>query len=179
MRFVTVRCRNLLVGLSMSALLAGCGAVNHTATFAPEFTPNATTLVSVGTVTDSADPLKRSDIPADFSPSAELKSRLETKLAANGLAAATDPPGMIVLIPTIIDYDPGNAGLRWIAPGAGGTVLTVKCEIQQNGVHMGEIDSRRTIVFGGLYTIGEWKDIFGPVTDDIVDALKVKIKQGT
>jgi hypothetical protein len=43
---------------------------------------------------------------------------------------------------------------------------------------MGKINIRRTIEFGGVYTIGQWEAIFGPVAGDIVDALREKVRQG-
>ena len=177
MRFVSKFCMTLVAGLSASILLASCGATNHFATYTPQFVPKPASRFSVGAVVDSSDPLKRSGIPADFNPSAELKSQLEKKLAASGLAADAGASDVIVLLPTISDYDPGNAAVRWLAPGAGATVLTVKCNIQQGGVDMGKINIRRTIEFGGLYTIGQWSAIFGPVASDIVDALQDKIRQ--
>ena len=168
----------LFAALSGLMLLAGCGPASQLATYQPQFAPSATARVGVGTVTDSADRAKRSDIPADFVPSAELKSQLEQKLADHQLAGDANAPGAIVLIPTITDYDPGNAAVRWIAPGAGGTVLNVTCVVQQGGVAMGPINIQRAINFGGLYTIGDWKSIFGAVADDIVDQLQKKMQIG-
>ena len=55
--------------------------------FAPDFTPISTSRVSIGEVIDKSEPLKRSDVPADFSPAAELRAQLENRLTAKGLAA--------------------------------------------------------------------------------------------
>ena len=165
--------------IGCALLLAGCvGAANHFATYTPQFMPTPASRYSVGTVVNSSDPLKRSDVPADFDPSAELRLQLERQISANGLAYDTNAPDAIILMATITDYDPGNAGLRWLSPGAGATILTVKCDLRQNGVDAGTIRVRRTTETGGLYSVGQWKTIFQPVAGDIVDALKQKIRQG-
>ena len=168
----------LFAALSGLMLLTGCGPASQLATYQPQFAPSATARVSVGTVTDSADRAKRSDVPADFAPSAELKLRLEQTLADRQLAGDANAPDAVVLVPTITDYDPGNAAVRWIAPGAGATVLNVTCAVQQGGVAMGTINIQRSVNFGGLYTIGDWKSIFGSVADDIVDQLQKKMQKG-
>ncbi len=164
------------VGL-VSIVLAGCGETNHIATFTPQFSPSAASRFTVGDVIDSSDRLKQSDLPPDFDPSAELKTQIEQHLAASGIVADGSTVNVITLVPTIVDYEPGNAFQRWLAPGAGTTKLTVKVDLEQGGESLGIIRARRTIEMGGIYTIGDWRSIFGPVAGDVVDELQKKLGQ--
>jgi len=177
-RFQIKTCTGVLTWLFVLTLLAGCGATAHFASYDPHFGPTVASRFRVGTIIDSSDPLKRGDLPPTFNPSTELKTNLEAKLTGGGLIVDATSPDTIALIPTITDYDPGNAALRWLAPGAGSTVLTVRCDIQQHGVSVGKINVRRTVEFGGVYSIGQWSIIFGRVAGDIVDKLKDKVAQG-
>jgi hypothetical protein len=170
----------LFVLIFVSVLLTGCGATNHFAAFVPQFMPAPGSRVRVDKIIYAGRPLDRAEVPAGFTPASELKFQIESKLAAADLAAAPDSPDTIILTPTITAYEPGSAGLRWVSNGAtGATELTVKCIIQQNGIDVGKINIRRTIEFGGLYTIGQWKIIYSAVAGDIVDALKKKIRPDT
>ena len=167
----------ILAWLFVLTLLSSCGETAHFASYDAQFGPTAASRFRVGTVIDSSDPLKRGDLSPTFNPSTELKAQLEAKLVSAGLVVDAAFPDSITLIPTITDYDPGNAALRWLAPGAGSTVLTVRCDIQQHGVSVGKINVRRTVEFGGVYSIGQWSIIFGRVADDIVDKLKDRVAQ--
>jgi hypothetical protein len=40
---------------------------------------------------------------------------------------------------------------------------------------VGTVRVRRTVSFGGAYTSGAWRSIFGSVADDIVSELRSKI----
>ncbi len=74
----------------------------------------------------------------------------------------------------IQDYEMGNAFKRWLLPGYGSTILKVLCELNDDvkGVNIDKFEHKRSIVVGGLYTVGGWKTIFQMVAKDIAFDLK-------
>ncbi|MDR2368860.1 MAG: DUF4410 domain-containing protein [Deltaproteobacteria bacterium] len=93
-----------------------------------------------------------------------LKKALEAK-GAQG-------EGQWLINVDITEYAPGNAFARWLMPGAGATVLGVVAHIvNQEGVAAARIPIRRSIGFGGGYTIGAWEYVFDEVAEAIVETL--------
>jgi hypothetical protein len=180
MRMLITRrfCSGILV-LVAALLTGGCfGGRAHFSTFAPSFEPRPEMLATVGQVIDGRPEDMRGDVPSDFDPTAELREQLQAQLAERGLSARSDAPTVLILTPTITDYQPGNAFLRWIAPGAGATVLRVSCKVEQDGIEVGTIRVRRAVECCGGYSIGQWKFVFADVAADVIDELKKKIRPG-
>ena len=75
----------------------------------------------------------------------------------------------------IAEYNPENAFKRWLLPGWGSTVLMIECDLMDANELIGSVKARRSIVIGGGYTIGDWKDIFGEVSKDVATNLRKKI----
>lgn len=72
----------------------------------------------------------------------------------------------------IVEYEPGNAFVRWLLPGAGATKLKVVASIiNENAQQAAKIAVERSIGFGGGYTIGAWKYVFDEVAREIVGTL--------
>lgn len=80
----------------------------------------------------------------------------------------------------IVEYRPGNAFQRWLAPGYGSTVLGVEGTLRETdtGALAATFRHERSVHFGGAYTIGAWATIFDQVAEDIARDLKVRIEQG-
>ena len=78
----------------------------------------------------------------------------------------------------ILDYIKGSAFGRWLSPGMGKTLLEVQCVIteSESGTNVGKVKVLRTVDFGGLYSVGQWKVIFHTVAKDLVGELKTKLK---
>lgn len=75
----------------------------------------------------------------------------------------------------LIEYQKGDAFKRWLLPGWGATVVSLKAEFKdESGKTLGTIDCHRTVEAGGAYTIGAWKTIFDDVADDILQQFKEK-----
>ena len=154
----------------------GCGATSHHAQFDSAFAPKPGTSVRVGTIVDAAPKDKRGS-KKDLDLTDQLRTELHKKLAKAGLdASVTEGDGEIVLNSRILDYDPGNAFGRWLVPGSGSTILSVECELEEEGQSVGAIRAMRTVSSGGAYSIGQWKTVFANVAEDIVKELKMKLK---
>jgi hypothetical protein len=84
----------------------------------------------------------------------------------------------LIINTKIVEYDEGDAFKRWLLPGWGSTVLSLHCELKdsQSGSIVGNADARRTVSFGGAYTIGAWKTIFASVAKDVVNALRTQMQ---
>lgn len=117
----------------------------------------------------------------DFDPTTLLRGSLEEALGEQDL---TPPAGFagdhFVLSLRITEYRPGNAFKRWLAPGYGSTILAVRGALRdtRSGALAASVVHRRSVHFGGAYTIGAWKTIFSAVADDVAHDLRVRIEQG-
>ena len=150
------------------------------ATFTPGVKLSPDTHFVVGTIQDNkSQPGRAAD---KFDPDAELKANLEVELVKSGLQGQTDTSGVIVLLPTIAVYSPGNALVRMstLDTADSATVLVVRCKLLRNGAQIGTVNVRRTVesfsIASGIASIGQWKIIFHTVAKDIVKELKTKIQ---
>ncbi len=162
--------------LVMFALVvSGCGAVSHQAQFEPNYVPKADTRIEVGPVTNETGKTFDVDIPKMFTDA--LTERLtDDQLLWNG---ASQDVTHLVITTKIIDYDQGDAFKRWLLPGWGSTVLSMHCELKESasGKLVGSVDARRTVSFGGAYTIGAWRTIFASVAKDVVGELRSQMQK--
>jgi len=76
----------------------------------------------------------------------------------------------------ILDYDMGSAFKRWLIPGYGSTVLGVHTDVidVDTGQKVSELEHRKTVAGGGLYSVGAWKTIFNTVATDIATDIERK-----
>jgi hypothetical protein len=74
----------------------------------------------------------------------------------------------------LVEYDEGDAFKRWLLPGWGSRVLSLHCGLRDtaSGKMVRTADARRTVSFGGAYTIGAWKTNFASVAKDVVSDLR-------
>ena len=109
-----------------------------------------------------------------------LREAAQAALQGERLASAGSPAASFVLDLDITEYRPGNAFQRWLLPGWGSTVLGVRGALldKQSATLAAAIDHKRSVHFGGLYTIGAWERIFASVAEDIANDLKIKIERG-
>jgi uncharacterized lipoprotein YajG len=79
----------------------------------------------------------------------------------------------------IVEYEPGSAFKRWIAPGYGSTILRVEGDLidARDASVAGKVDHERSVAFGGAYTIGAWERIFDSVADDIMEDLRRRVER--
>ena len=166
--------------LTMTVLvfaLAGCGTktVYIANPSSESVEPNAH--FSVGEVKDSSGFMFEADDDDAFDLKDAMRSSLQDKLTA------TNPIGdssRYIVAVDILDYAPGNAALRWLAPGAGETKLSVEAEIKaEDGKSLATIQTARSIAFGGGFTIGAWKYVFDTVAEEIVEVIRNPEKRKT
>jgi hypothetical protein len=163
----------LLMVLSLAA--SGCGAVSHQAQFEASYAPKADTRIEVGPVTNETGKTFDVDIPKMFTDALTEQLTDDQLLWGGG----SQDVSHLVITTKIIDYDEGNAFKRWMLPGWGSTVLSMHCELKDStsGKLVGSVDARRTVSFGGGYTIGAWRTIFASVAKDVVGELRSQMQK--
>lgn len=158
-----------ILGCLVLLLLTACGTVQHTVKLNDAFAPPANTLVAVGPVTN------QSGHKFEVSPEQMLSDALTKTLRSEKLLWSEGQGSKLVLDSTIVEYEEGNAFKRWLLSGWGSTVLTVRGNLRDGEKIVGSVDARRTVSFGGLYTVGAWESVFGSIAEDIVSDLRTKI----
>lgn len=166
----------LWVTVLLGLVLSGCGAVSHEATLLSKYVLEPGSRIEVGKVTDATGQVPKVD---DQVVNIEqlLTDALTEKLRREDLLWAGGPDRKLVLITKIVEYEPGDAFKRWLLPGWGSTVVSVECELRDANELVGTVRARRTVSFGGGYTIGAWRTIFASVADDVVSELQSKIRK--
>ncbi|MCX8049868.1 MAG: DUF4410 domain-containing protein [Methylohalobius sp.] len=156
------------VGIVLFLGLVGCGSVRHEFKLTEGYRPPASATVTVGQVRDLTRKYP------DIDPPQRLKDALVEALKEEGLLGTEGRP--LVLDAEIVEYEPGSAFKRWLLPGYGATILTVRAQLKDQDAVVGTAEARRTVSFGGGYSIGAWKGIFQDVAEDLVQDLKGKIR---
>jgi uncharacterized lipoprotein YajG len=155
--------------------LWGCATTPDTSDIKSGKLPKPGAKVAVGRVTNSSGESFEFDVESTLQ-NALVSALKENKIYSDGLNKA---PEFIISL-DIIEYRPGNAFKRWLLPGYGSTVLSVRGNIKDvnDKSLIASIEHQRSVVAGGAYSIGAWKYIFPSVANDIAKDLKVKIEQG-
>ena len=161
---------SVLGGLGL-LVLSACGTVEHKLNLMSSYTPDSTTGVEVGKVTNETGKTFETELKVEDM----LRQALTEKLKAENLAWNGGMQKKLVLDSKILDYDEGNAFKRWLLPGWGATVLTIQSDLRQDGQLVGTVDAKRTVSAGGGYTIGAWKTVFDSLAGDVVEDLRSKI----
>ena len=157
--------------IAILCLLSACGTVEHKLTLVDNFSPDLTTGVEVGKVTNETGKTFGPEINVEDM----LRRALTEKLTADYLLSNNTTQNKLVLDSKILDYDEGNAFKRWLLPGWGATVLTIQSDLRKDGQLVGTVDAKRTVSAGGGYTIGAWKTIFDNLASDVVEDLRAKV----
>jgi hypothetical protein len=151
-------------------IFTGCGTIKVAGDFkgmnlAPE------TKVEVGKIVNQGNAKEFDDEVQQI-----CKNSLINKFQKEKILWASDTGGIKAILDIyLIEYQKGDAFKRWLLPGWGATVVTLKAEFKdEKGNTLGIIDCHRTVEAGGGYTIGAWKTIFNDVADDIYEQFKEK-----
>ena len=139
--------RFILAIIAMCAILVGCGTkVEYTPLQEAESVNPAGTF-SIGEITDTSGFKFPPDEKDVFVLTDAMRDALKAELEKRN---AFSTPGDYVLHINIVDYQPGNAFLRWLAPGAGKTELGIICTVTDtSGKELAKIPVNRFIAFGG------------------------------
>lgn len=156
-------------------LVGGCGTkVAYTPIPEAEHV-NPAGKFSVGEVTDASGFVFPPDEKNPFKLTDAMRDALRAELEKR---AAFATPGDYVLNVSILYYLPGNAFIRWLAPGAGRTSLHIVCTVTDtDGKELAKIPMHRYIAAGGGYTIGAYKYIFVDVAETLVKTLQNEDKR--
>lgn len=163
---------SLFVLLLFSAGAIGCASPGSTFEDAPLVRPGAR--IELGQVTAA---------PAVVDELAEaptlMQAAMEEALAERDLLWSGDESAdRFRLEIELADYEVGNAFKRWLLPGYGSTILAIQGRLidLRDGKEAGRLDHRRSVSWGGGYTIGAWKTIFSSVADDVATELDNRIE---
>lgn len=143
------------VTVLLGLVLSGCGAVSHEAILLNKYVPEPGSRIEVGKVTNATGQAPKVDEQV-VNIEQLLTDALTEKLRRGDLLWAGGPDRKLVLITKIVEYEPGDAFKRWLLPGWGSTVVGVECELRDANDLVGTVRARRTVSFGGGYTIGAW-----------------------
>jgi hypothetical protein len=108
-----------------------------------------------------------------------LQDALGQALQHEALLAPSPPGGSdLHLSIRITRYEPGNAFKRWLMPGYGSTILAMEGELKDavTGSKVAAIDYSRSVVAGGLYSVGAWSTIISGTADELAKNLKQQIE---
>ncbi len=148
---------------------SGCGSAHHSLDFQNNYVLKADAKVEVGPVTNETGEKFDIDIEKMLATSLADKLRDEKLLweGAEGSKLTTNCK--------VLEYKKGDAFKRWLMPGWGSTILTIKCDMMDSDNVVGIINAKRTVDAGGAYTIGAWQQVFGQVALDIVQDIKSQL----
>jgi hypothetical protein len=150
---------------------SGCGTAHHALDFQNNYMPKADAKIEVGPVKNETG--ENFDIDIEKMLAAALADTLRREeLFWEGKEASKLTSNC-----KILEYKKGDAFKRWLMPGWGSTVLSVKCDLLDGNVIVGIINARRTVDGGGAYTVGAWEKVFGQLSGDIVMDVQSHIKQ--
>jgi hypothetical protein len=128
--------------------------------------------IKLGSVSNEAN--SGAEIDAAFM----LKEALQKALAKQDvLSVSNQQINQFILNSSIMEYEKGNAFKRWLLPGYGSTILSVKCEVidSQSGTLVATLQHKRSVSAGGAYSIGAWEYIFDSLANDIARELERRI----
>src|SRR3990167_2569541 len=136
-------------------VLSGC-TTNQAIKLTPADSSLPRTAFEIGTFTNETQTAELNDYESFYFD--ELRRVLQEK----GILTASDGPGKIILNTRVLDYSPGNAFKRWLMPGWGKTVCAAQVDLidQASGSKIGMVAVRRSIGFGGAFTIGAYRTLF-------------------
>jgi len=164
-----------LVGTTVIILaLQGCGSVDHQLILKDNYIPRTGMSVEVGMITNETG---RTNYDEPIGLEGVMRRALHNKLREKGLLATDDNANKIIIDTKIVEYEQGSAFKRWLLPGWGATVLSVKCDLKEANQLIGSLDARRTVSAGGAATRGAWHTIFNSLAEDIIEELQAKFPQ--
>ena len=160
----------ILVAMATCIVLAGCGTKAVYTPLPEAEKVNPAGKFSIGEVTDTSGFVFPPNEKNAFALTDAMRDALKAELEKRNAFAM---PGDYVLNININDYKPGSAALRWLAPGAGRTELSIVCTVTDtSGKELAKIPVNRYIAVGGAYTVGAWKYVFKDVAVALVQTLQ-------
>ena len=144
----------------------GCASARHKLTMKSDYQLKPNTCFEVGMVSNASGKEFDIDVEKRFSEALTEKLRNEDMLWKSGGASGLQVRTRITC------YEKGNAFYRWLSMPSGATVLSVECDLWEEGRIVGSAEATRRVHAGGLYSIGAWSSIFSDVAKDLVADLR-------
>ena len=116
----------------------------------------------------------------DVDIEAILELAVVSKLVDENLLAFKDNANTIVMDISIIEYRKGNAFIREMLPlpGSSSTVLAIEAFlVDSEGNLDATAQAKRSVDWGGRYTVGAWRSIFDDLAKDLIDDLQSEIRR--
>ena len=105
-----------------------------------------------------------------------LQEALKEEFRSAGLLWVPGSGPRLTLACRILDYEKGNAFMRWMIPGWGRTVLKTRCKLIDQDRVIGKMEANRSIDIGGMLEVDGWIAIFEKTAKDIVADIKASRK---
>ena len=164
--------------LVATLLVSGCGTVERKVALDDRYSVLPGTKVELGPVSNETG------IAFDIDIEKMLADALSQSLKTNNLQWTGGGAPKLVLTTNILGYAKGNAFERWArfpggvsSVGFGSTTLEIDGALYDSeNRKVGSATARRTVDFGGAFTIGAWETIFPSIADDVVMKLADKLK---
>jgi hypothetical protein len=170
---VSKRLLSVLI-LTVWLTLTACGT--REAKLLDTYVPPPGTRIAVGEVVNATGQLPTVDEKV-VNIEQMLGDALVERLREDDLLWSAESAHKLGLHCRIVEYEPGDAFKRWLMPGWGSTVLAVDCELRNEDAPVGTVRARQVVSFGGVYTIGAWRTIFGGVASAVVAELRAKLSK--
>jgi hypothetical protein len=161
--------------VALLALLASGCATRHQVTLEPNAVLEPPVAIEV------AEPVDRSPEPEPGVPML-VSVTLSKELARRQLQWSSGAAGQHLLLRVqVLDYQRGNAFKRWLLPGWGSTVLWLRGDLadSERGTLIGSFESRHSVSFGGLYSVGAYQRIFERAAADVVDDIADELEKAS
>ena len=173
--------------LLLTALIAsGCGTIDHKVQLEKGYRVQPGTKVAIGSVKKTTEQVY------DFDIEKTLRDALTEALKERNLLWTSDPTPKLVMRVEILNYQPGDAFQRWLAPGSGSgltlnqqqalrpgsgaTVIQVWAILtDSDNRKVGTAYENRSVTTGGAYTIGAGSMIFRDVAEDLATDLESEL----
>ncbi len=152
-------------------LVAGCGTVEHKVALDQQYSVLPGTKVVLGPVKNQTGQSFDIDIEK------MLADAFNQALKERNLQWLGGSVPKLMLTADIVEYSKGDAFKRWLMPGWGSTVLVVRGALYESDSRkVGSVDAKRSVDFGGGYTIGAWETIFRDIANDVISKLAEQVK---
>jgi hypothetical protein len=165
--------RKVLVAVVATLIVAacGCGTARHSAKLEYGVALRSDARIKVVDVSNDSKNLPDVDMIG------LLWDSLKEQLHKESLLWTQDAGGTPLLMEAhITKYSKGDDIQRWLLPGFGSTVLSVRCEVKDGDLLIASVEVKRSIAYGDGIEFRAWKKIFARVAEDAVREIRSKLR---
>jgi hypothetical protein len=163
-----------IIVLIQSVFLTACfGTAHHDVALLDARAFNSETKIGLGTIVNKTGKY------FDFDIEAVLEFAVVSKLVDEKLLAFEGDPNSVVMDISIIRYRKGNAFIREFLPlpGFSSTELAIEAFLfDSDGNLDAKAKAKRSVDWGGRYTVGAWRSIFDDLANDLIEDIRSEIR---